>query len=334
MPSFERTTADTFLIITARNISFLPQKLGFTVAHLFITIGHYSPNSTCQVLSQLAADTAPLAIFSGHLIGHILLLIGSSSLTAEMKSQSNYKPVCVAGTSDPQLFREFHSICSSLETPENLHFKYNRSLPRLRSSRKERVGKRARSRLWYIFGLMNHAVRLSFLYSCLCVCRPVRSYNLPHISFCMCVQYYQGKVFGDWHKVIDTLTMVPTIVAFDWLFSPVQSLTFLFLSFFFPWLAWLQVSGIFPGVGFAASFGRDSIKLSPNAIHPKTNCSGWQTLRWRAGFSAAAEIIQSRVRREDQSHFILFDKTGEERISGPAVEGGENKLLSVSSEYA
>lgn len=232
MPSFERTTADTFLIITARNISFLPQKLGFTVAHLFITIGHYSPNSTCQVLSQLAADTAPLAIFSGHLIGHIWLLIGSSSLTAEMKSQSNYKPVCVAGTSDPQLFREFHSICSSLETPENLHFKYNRSLPRLRSSRNERVEKRVRSRLWYIFGLMHHAVRLSFLYSCLCVCRPVRSYNLPHISFCMCVQYYQGKVFGDWHKVIDTLTMVPTIVAFDWLFSPVQSLTFLFLSFF------------------------------------------------------------------------------------------------------
>lgn len=139
MPSFERTTADTFHIITARNISFVAQKLGCTVAHLFITIGHYSPNSTCHVLSQLAADTAPLAIFSGHLIGHIWLLIGSSSLTAEMKSQSNYKPACVAGTSDPQLFCKFHFICSSLKTPENVHFKYNRSFPRLHFSQTERA---------------------------------------------------------------------------------------------------------------------------------------------------------------------------------------------------
>lgn len=32
-----------------------------------------------------------MAIFSGHLIGHIWLLIGSFPLTAELKSQSNYK---------------------------------------------------------------------------------------------------------------------------------------------------------------------------------------------------------------------------------------------------
>ncbi len=71
---------------------------------------------------------------------------------------------------------------------------------------------------------------VSLLYLCRYICRPPCSYNLPHISFCICVQHYQGKVFGDWHKVIDTLTMVPTIAAFDWLLS-LPSVSFLFPFF-------------------------------------------------------------------------------------------------------
>lgn len=54
----------------------------------------------------------------------------SSHRWAEVTEQ--LQAVWVAGTSDPQLFRKLYYICSSFETQENVHFKYNRSLQRRR----------------------------------------------------------------------------------------------------------------------------------------------------------------------------------------------------------
>ncbi len=126
--------------------------------------------------------------------------------------------VWVAGTSDPQLFSKLYYIRSSFETQENVHFKYNRSLQRRRllsegawsSQRTNSIVKRVHRCLIHLWTHPSGCQSsVSLLYLCRYICRPPCSYNLPHISFCICVQHYQGKVFGDWQRVIDTLTMFP-----------------------------------------------------------------------------------------------------------------------------
>jgi len=67
-----------------------------------------------------------VAIFSGHLIGRIWLLIGSFPLTAELKSQSNYKLCGLQVQVIPNCFANFilstraskHKRMSTLNTTE------------------------------------------------------------------------------------------------------------------------------------------------------------------------------------------------------------------------